>query len=70
MELWPDEGVGGVGFDRRGGRRRVLIGVRQRAGNPGDHTVRWRRGQLCGVAEARLGEQGGRGMAADRRERG
>ena len=60
MELWPDEGVGGVGFDRRGGRRRVPMGVRQRAGQPG---------QLCGVAEVRLGEHGGRGMAADPRER-
>jgi len=38
-------------------------------GNPGHHTVRWRHGQLCGVAEVRLGEQGGRGMVADPRER-
>ena len=38
-------------------------------GNPGDHMVRWRHDELCGVAEVRLGEHGGRGMAADPRER-
>ena len=33
VELWPDEGMGGVEFDRRGGR--APMGVRQRSGQPG-----------------------------------
>ena len=54
MELWPDEGVGGVGFDRRGGRRRVPMGVQQRAGQPG---------RPYGAVEAWPAVWGGRGAA-------
>ena len=52
VELWPDEGMGGVEFDRRGGR--ALMGVRQRSGQPG---------QPYGAMEAWTAMRGGRGVA-------